>query len=333
MEYSKQHLYHYLLQEKYTTENIYYAYNSMMYAINQMTIMDHDMDSYLSHIQVHAQKILLKIRNQIIDHHCDDVNSYCLVDIQYSDWESYRPYMSDTRCTYGIQMWYYYMKGIHHDLVTWCVSPYNMELFGEIVIRSLSSIFQIYVHLFPGRVRTAQLRSDITYVIMFTRTFRDVVPKTMLREMNQLLIRLLVYMTVLLSPVDILQHFLNTSEQEHVQNASVFATMFENPDNMRGIPVDIWEPTCIEYEPMFNPLIEYCTVNKSTFDHKYLANVSYDWRVLLDGWYVVGLSRNELASRVRGRCEYMENDYPPWTPQDAEALAMMDALLSKFVSI
>jgi hypothetical protein len=222
-------------------------------------------------------------------------------------------------------MWYYYLLGVHHDISTFCVSQYGHEIFGQVVIRSLASIFDIYTHLYPGRVRTAQLERDLTMIVIYARSLRACIPPSMAREMNHSIIRLFVYMAFMLAPLDIVQDFIDTPNHEQVQNASRFAAGFED-QVIHGIPVSVWEPPCHHYSPIFDPIHAFCSLA-----NEYVANTVYDWRAILDGWYVVGMSRNELVSRIRGRKEYIENDYPPWTPQDAQNLERLEQSLKLFI--
>jgi hypothetical protein len=102
------------------------------------------------------------------------------------------------------------MKGLCHDILYHYNLLFGADIFAEILIRTLYQFVELYEHIFPSRIRNYQMKCDVTYIIAYIRSFRNIVPENFKREINQICIKLAAIMSIMNIPAKDLAKFLWT---------------------------------------------------------------------------------------------------------------------------
>ncbi|KAG2392652.1 hypothetical protein C9374_011377 [Naegleria lovaniensis] len=261
------------------------------------------------------------------------ISLYCAPDVRYlMDWDTHRKFHNDERCSYGIQMWNYYMKGICRDLFKILPEYFASDIFGEILVNSMKLWNETYSNIFPStKKKVAQYKSDITFLVMYSRSYRGVIDSKTEKQVNRECLRVLVFMALICAPIDVLKSFLESYQRkEGSLQCAKFAVIFQQnkvEKYIKGIPVVVWNSP--KFNPMFdlNPLKEFNRIGNAgkvnnELEFSEIKNVSFDFVMLLHGYYICGISLRNMSNRIQLRCEYNDQDYPP--PPDEEKILRED---------
>ena len=273
-------------------------------------------------------------RDFIIEYHSSIISLYCVPDVRYQmDWDTHRKFLNDDRCSYGIQMWNYYMKSTCKELFKSIPDYFASDLFSELLFNSAKAWNETYSNIFPTtKKKSLQFRNDISFLIMYIRSFRGVLDSKFEKSINRECLKLLVYMAILCAPFPAIKTFLQSIETKEGNLLSArFVVIYQQSKPVKyikGIPILVWNSP--KFNPMFefDHLIEYnrigneSNVGTNEIDFSEVKNVSFDFPILLHGYYVFGMSILSLCNRILLRCEYNDNDYPP--PSDEEKVMRED---------
>ncbi|XP_071437745.1 uncharacterized protein KIAA0825 homolog isoform X2 [Pithys albifrons albifrons] len=104
------------------------------------------------------------------------VTNYCirvcatsiLQDAESHDWDDYKAFYEGERCSFSVQMWYYFCCALHHDLCTILPPKTAQEILADILEQSLDILSSRYCQVCPSYKRTPQIRIDIAAILLST---------------------------------------------------------------------------------------------------------------------------------------------------------------------
>ncbi|XP_013867974.1 uncharacterized protein KIAA0825 homolog isoform X2 [Austrofundulus limnaeus] len=105
----------------------------------------------------------------------DQLSSYCvqvcvtciLQDAESHDWTDPKPFYEGERCSFSLQMWFYFLCGLRGDL--WAVLPAELakDVLGQVLTETLQLLVQRYARVCASYKRHLQIRFDITSVLLY----------------------------------------------------------------------------------------------------------------------------------------------------------------------
>ncbi|XP_069555977.1 uncharacterized protein KIAA0825 homolog [Brachyistius frenatus] len=107
------------------------------------------------------------IREQLTCY-CIQVCSSCLLqDAESHHWADPKPFYEGERCSFSVQMWFYFLCGLRSDL--WAVLPAELakEMLGQVLSETLQLLVQRYARVRASYKRHQQIRCDITAVLLY----------------------------------------------------------------------------------------------------------------------------------------------------------------------
>ncbi|XP_019750172.1 uncharacterized protein KIAA0825 homolog [Hippocampus comes] len=132
-------------------------------------------DSTSTLAKVHLGLLPVQKYQQAVEALKDQLSSYCiqvcstcvLQDAESHHWADPKPFYEGERCSFSVQMWFYFLCGLRSDL--WAVLPPQLakELLGQVLSDTLQVLVQRYARAQPSYKRHLQIRSDITAVLLF----------------------------------------------------------------------------------------------------------------------------------------------------------------------
>ncbi|XP_055367213.1 uncharacterized protein KIAA0825 homolog isoform X2 [Betta splendens] len=105
----------------------------------------------------------------------EQLTSYCvqvcltciLQDAESHHWADPKPFYEGERCSFSLQMWFYFLCGLRSDL--WAILPAQSarEVLGQVLSETLRLLVQRYARARPSYNRHMQIRCDITLVLLY----------------------------------------------------------------------------------------------------------------------------------------------------------------------
>ncbi|XP_076783168.1 uncharacterized protein KIAA0825 homolog isoform X2 [Arvicanthis niloticus] len=114
------------------------------------------------------QEFINTVQFQVTDY-CVRVSATSILqDAESHHWDDYKAFYEGERCSFAIQMWHYFSWALHHDL--WTILPPKLaqEILAELLEKSLGLLASRYARAHPSPKRTAQIRLDITAILICT---------------------------------------------------------------------------------------------------------------------------------------------------------------------
>lgn len=114
------------------------------------------------------QEFISTVQFQLTDYCIRVCATSILQDAESHHWEDYKAFYEGERCSFAIQMWHYFSWALHHDL--WTILPPKLaqEILAELLEKSLGLLASRYARAHPSPRRTAQIRLDITAILICT---------------------------------------------------------------------------------------------------------------------------------------------------------------------
>uniref|UniRef100_A0A3B4Y314 KIAA0825 n=1 Tax=Seriola lalandi dorsalis TaxID=1841481 RepID=A0A3B4Y314_SERLL len=100
--------------------------------------------------------------------YCVQVCSTCILqDAESHHWADPKPFYEGERCSFSVQMWFYFLCGLRSDL--WAVLPAEMakDVLGQVLSETLQLLVQRYARARASYKRHLQIRCDITAVLLY----------------------------------------------------------------------------------------------------------------------------------------------------------------------
>ncbi|XP_042276768.1 uncharacterized protein KIAA0825 homolog isoform X3 [Thunnus maccoyii] len=113
------------------------------------------------------QDIIQALRDQLTSY-CIQVCSTCILqDAESHHWADPKPFYEGERCSFSVQMWFYFLCGLRSDL--WAILPAELakEVLGQVLSETLQLLVQRYARAQPSYKRHLQIRCDITTVLLY----------------------------------------------------------------------------------------------------------------------------------------------------------------------
>ncbi|XP_056150158.1 uncharacterized protein KIAA0825 homolog [Lampris incognitus] len=105
----------------------------------------------------------------------DQLTGYCvrvcstsiLHDAESHHWMDPKPFYEGERCSFSVQMWFYFLCGLRSDL--WTVLPAELakEVLAQVLCETLQLLVRRYASVQPSYKRHQQIRCDITAVLLY----------------------------------------------------------------------------------------------------------------------------------------------------------------------
>ncbi|XP_029417596.1 uncharacterized protein KIAA0825 homolog isoform X2 [Nannospalax galili] len=114
------------------------------------------------------QEFINTLQFQVTDYCVRVCATSILQDAESHHWDDYKAFYEGERCSFSLQMWHYFYWALHHDL--WTILPPKLaqEILAEVLEKSLHLLASRYAGAHPSFKRTAQLRLDVTTILICT---------------------------------------------------------------------------------------------------------------------------------------------------------------------
>uniref|UniRef100_A0A1A7WWN9 KIAA0825 n=1 Tax=Iconisemion striatum TaxID=60296 RepID=A0A1A7WWN9_9TELE len=88
-------------------------------------------------------------------------------DAESHNWADPKPFYEGERCSFSLQMWFYFLCGLRSDL--WAVLPADLakDVLGQLLKETLQLLVQRYARVRASYKRHLQIRSDITAILLY----------------------------------------------------------------------------------------------------------------------------------------------------------------------
>ncbi|KAH3834366.1 uncharacterized protein KIAA0825-like isoform X2 [Dreissena polymorpha] len=106
------------------------------------------------------------LTEQVIQRHGNYIASSVLHDTDSHNWTENKEFYEGERCSFTVQMWNYYLQGVHHDMWTICPPKLAQSSLAVILHDSLQLLTQRYTHCKPSFRRVGQFRCDIMTILL-----------------------------------------------------------------------------------------------------------------------------------------------------------------------
>ncbi|XP_028269180.1 uncharacterized protein KIAA0825 homolog isoform X2 [Parambassis ranga] len=113
------------------------------------------------------QETVEAIKEQLTSY-CIQVCSICILqDAESHHWADPKPFYEGERCSFSVQMWFYFLCGLRSDL--WAVLPAELakEVLGQVLSETLQLLVQRYARVRASYKRQPQVRYDITALLLY----------------------------------------------------------------------------------------------------------------------------------------------------------------------
>ncbi|XP_017283396.3 uncharacterized protein KIAA0825 homolog isoform X2 [Kryptolebias marmoratus] len=113
------------------------------------------------------QETVEALREQLTSY-CIQVCITCILqDAESHDWADPKPFYEGERCSFSLQMWFYFLCGLRSDL--WAVLPAELakDVLGQVLTETLQLLVQRYARVCASYKRHLQIRCDITSVLLY----------------------------------------------------------------------------------------------------------------------------------------------------------------------
>uniref|UniRef100_A0A1A8JAT7 KIAA0825 n=2 Tax=Nothobranchius TaxID=28779 RepID=A0A1A8JAT7_NOTKU len=110
----------------------------------------------------------VKALKEQLTHYCIQVCTSSLFhDAESHNWADPKPFYEGERCSFSLQMWFYFLCGLRSDL--WAVLPADLakDVLGQVLKETLQLLVQRYTRVRASYKRHLQIRSDITAILLY----------------------------------------------------------------------------------------------------------------------------------------------------------------------
>ncbi|KAL4228091.1 hypothetical protein ACF0H5_013526 [Mactra antiquata] len=202
-------------------KNLYVILSSAAYIRNHLLHFDNVLspdDSkrcFAAQYKIYVE-LVEKLTNQVIHRHKNYIATSVLHDADSHNWTDMKEFYEDERCSFSIQMWCYYLRGIQNDFWSICPPKLSQTSFSVILHDSLQILAQRYTKAKPSFRRITQFCCDIKTILLCVSELlypcSNSISKCLDVSHNQiphysihnLCIALLSTLTVIASPLDLL---------------------------------------------------------------------------------------------------------------------------------
>ncbi|KAM6930280.1 uncharacterized protein KIAA0825 homolog [Xenentodon cancila] len=115
----------------------------------------------------HYHDTVVALRDQLTSY-CVQICLTCILqDAESHDWMDPKPFYEGERCSFSLQMWFYFLCGLRSDL--WTVLPAELakDVLGQVLSETLQVLVQRYARVRASYKRHLQIRYDITALLLY----------------------------------------------------------------------------------------------------------------------------------------------------------------------
>ncbi|XP_028312858.1 uncharacterized protein KIAA0825 homolog isoform X3 [Gouania willdenowi] len=106
------------------------------------------------------------IREQLTCY-CTQICATCILqDADSHHWADPKPFYEGERCSFSVQMWFYFLCGLRSDLWTVLSAELAKDVLGQVLSETLQLLVQRYARARPSYKRHLQIRCDITALLL-----------------------------------------------------------------------------------------------------------------------------------------------------------------------
>ncbi|KAG9488001.1 hypothetical protein GDO78_007680 [Eleutherodactylus coqui] len=183
------------------------------------------------------QEFISNLQTQVIDYCVTICATSLFMDAESHHWDDNKAFYEGERCSFSIQMWYYFCNGLLHDL--WTIAPpfHAHKIFSEIVEQTLALLTFRYNQVRPNYKRASQIRVDVLAILSCVENFlwsictsvKELVttphnPNSTVFKIHNHCNSLLTAMIVLSAPLELLTQTIKTSLNEFHSHSSESAS-------------------------------------------------------------------------------------------------------------
>ncbi|XP_070690225.1 uncharacterized protein KIAA0825 homolog [Pempheris klunzingeri] len=107
------------------------------------------------------------LREQLTSY-CIQVCSTCILqDAESHHWADPKPFYEGERCSFSVQMWFYFLCGLRSDLWTVLPAVWAKDVLGQVLSETLQLLVHRYARARPSYKRHLQIRCDITALLLY----------------------------------------------------------------------------------------------------------------------------------------------------------------------
>ncbi|XP_012980633.2 uncharacterized protein KIAA0825 homolog isoform X1 [Mesocricetus auratus] len=114
------------------------------------------------------QEFINTLQFQVADYCVRVCATSILQDAESHRWDDYKAFYEGERCSFSIQMWHYFSWALRHDLWTILPAKLAQAILAEFLEKSLGLLASRYARACPSPKRTAQIRLDVTAILICT---------------------------------------------------------------------------------------------------------------------------------------------------------------------
>ncbi|XP_078070912.1 uncharacterized protein KIAA0825 homolog [Mustelus asterias] len=159
---------------KIPVQNLYVILSTAIFIHNCLTayenlLKESNINRPLFLLQIQRYQEFIRVIQFQVTNYCIKVCATSIFqDAQSHHWDDAKSFYEGERCSFSIQMWYYYCCALRYDL--WMVLPSRLaqELLAEVLSEFLTILACRYSQSCPTYNRTSQIRIDITAILMCT---------------------------------------------------------------------------------------------------------------------------------------------------------------------
>ncbi|XP_035496073.2 uncharacterized protein KIAA0825 homolog isoform X5 [Scophthalmus maximus] len=132
-------------------------------------------DSTMTAAKVPLTLLPIQRYQDTVDALKDQLTSYCvqvcstciLQDAESNHWADPKPFYEGERCSFSVQMWFYFLCGLRSDLWAVLSAELAKEVLGQVLSQTLLLLVQRYARARPSYKRHLQIRGDITLILLY----------------------------------------------------------------------------------------------------------------------------------------------------------------------
>ncbi|XP_066459094.1 uncharacterized protein KIAA0825 homolog isoform X2 [Eleutherodactylus coqui] len=183
------------------------------------------------------QEFISNLQTQVIDYCVTICATSLFMDAESHHWDDNKAFYEGERCSFSIQMWYYFCNGLLYDL--WTIAPpfHAHKIFSEVVEQTLALLTFRYNQVHPNYKRASQIRVDVLAILSCVENFlwsictsvKELVttphnPNSTVFKIHNHCNSLLTAMIVLSAPLELLTQTIKTSLNEFHSHSSESAS-------------------------------------------------------------------------------------------------------------
>ncbi|XP_068103610.1 uncharacterized protein KIAA0825 homolog isoform X2 [Hyperolius riggenbachi] len=179
------------------------------------------------------QEFISSLQIQVTNYCVNVCATSLLQDAESHHWDDNKAFYEGERCSFSIQMWHYFCRGLCHDLWT-TVSPVHAQtMLSEVLKQTLALLTFRYSQVHPNYKRASQIRTDVLAILCCVEdmlwsvcgTLQAFVqptqsPQDVIFMIHSYCDSLLTVMTILTSPLELLTSTIKNMFSERHDHSS-----------------------------------------------------------------------------------------------------------------